>query len=341
MNVKATVGALATAGLTLATVVVLPASADLVTRCVGTGGAVTVPGDLVVPKGESCSLQGTTVQGRVRVLAGADLVAVDATFEGAVSVARDGYFDTTTTTIAGPVTSRGSYGVYLDRSTLSGDYRGRASGDTQPFAYLTDSKVGGKVDVSTGQLLLDTTQATGAVQGRGTTYVDVLNSTLAGSLTVADNADGSVICASEVDGRASFSGNTGVQIGGGDLLSQCDDVNYFGADLAVSDNTGGVTVTGNIIRGDLSGTGNDPAPTGSANRVRGTVSGQFADLPATPPTPADAKAKRAAKPSAAPTAGQARTTAPVDHTEQAAAKVAQRRSAAKAEARAAGPANLT
>ena len=334
MNVKTSIGAFAAAGLTLATVVALPASADLVTRCVGTGGKVTVPGDLVVPKGQSCSLQGTTVQGRVRVLAGADLVAVDATFKGAVSVAPDGYLDTTTTSIAGPVTSRGGYGVYLDRSTLSGDYRGRASGDTQPFAYFIDSAVGGKVDVRTGQLLLDTAKVGGAVQGRGTVYVDVINSTLAGALTVTGNAEGSVICASEVDGKADFSGNTGVQVGGGDLLSQCNDVNYFGGDLTVSNNKGGVTVTDNIIRGNLAGTGNDPAPTGSGNRVRGTSTGQFADLPVTPPAPAVARTKRVAE------AAQAETTAPVDHTEQAAAKIAQRRSAAKAEAWAAGPANL-
>ena len=331
MKLTASLGLVTAAGLTLTGVLAVPASADLVTRCVGTGGAVTVPGDLVVPKGESCSLSGTTVQGQVRVQDGADLVITDGKLMGAVTVSKDGYFDTTNTAIAGPVTSRGGYGVYLDRSTLSQDFRGRAAGDTEPFAYLTDSTVGGQVDARTGQLLLDTSQVTGAVQGRGTTYVDVVNSTLADAVTVTGNAEGSVICASEVDGKASLSGNVGVQVGGGNLLSQCDDVNYFGDDLAVSDNTGGVTVTGNIIRGDLSGTGNDPAPTGSGNRVRGTASGQFADLPATPPTPARANAKQ-------PLA--ARKAAPVDRAEVALAKVVQRRSAAKAEARAAGPTSL-
>ena len=46
------------------------ARADLITYCIGTGGAVTVPNDLYVPAGESCSLEGTTVTGNVQVAAG-------------------------------------------------------------------------------------------------------------------------------------------------------------------------------------------------------------------------------------------------------------------------------
>ena len=63
----------------------------------------------------------------------------------------------------------------------------------------------------------------------------------------------------------------------------CDDVNYFGGNVTISDNVGGVDVTGNIVRGDLTGEGNDPAPTGDDNRVRGEAGGQFAELePASP-----------------------------------------------------------
>src|SRR5690606_15784208 len=63
-----------------------PANADLVTRCVGEGGAVTVPGDLVVPAGKTCWLDGTTVEGNVRVQAGADLIVTGGTLKGSVVV---------------------------------------------------------------------------------------------------------------------------------------------------------------------------------------------------------------------------------------------------------------
>lgn len=328
MNTKSVLGALVVAGIAVTVTTAVPASADLVTRCVGTGGAVTVPGDLVVPAGASCSLDGTTVQGRVRVQSGADLIVVDGSLEDAVLVAGDGYLDATQTSIAGPVTSRGGYGVYLDRSQLTGDYQGRAGTASKPFAYLVDSDLGGQVNVSAGELFLDTARVTGPVRGIGTTFTDVINSTLSSTLTVGDNVDGAVICATEVDGNASYTGNAGVQVGAGDVLSPCDDVNYFGADLTISDNTGGVTVTGNVIRGDLSGTGNDPAPTGSDNRVRGTATGQFADLSPTSPARSARTRPTALRP---PTSGAGNA---------ALARVKQRRTAALVDAAAAGSAKL-
>src|SRR4051812_37081282 len=70
-----------------------PAGAALVTYCVGTGGAVTVPNDLLVPAGESCSLEGTKITGNVRVAAGANLVIAGGIVNGEVQVAADGYLD--------------------------------------------------------------------------------------------------------------------------------------------------------------------------------------------------------------------------------------------------------
>src|SRR5699024_3903036 len=88
---------------------------------------------------------------------------------------------------------------------------------------------------------------------------------------------GAQVCASEIDGDAIYRDNGGaVRLGGGD--AQCEEVNYFGSDVVISANTGGVEVTGNIIRGDLTGESNEPAPTGGDNRVRGDLGGQFTDL---------------------------------------------------------------
>ena len=307
-------------GIVLAAASTSPASADLVTRCIGTAGAVTVPGDLVVPAGQACTLTGTTVEGKVRVQPGADLVVLDATFNDTVVVSPDAYFDATTSSITGTVTSRG-FGVYLDRSMLGEDVRGRA--DASSFTYLYNSTVAGQGDARAGDLLVDSSQVAGQVRGIDTTFVDVANSTLSGALTVKNNAEGTSVCASEVDGDTLLTENTGVQLGAGDLLGSCSDgANYFGGSVQVSDTTGGVTVNGNIVRGDLLGTGNDPAPTGEGNRVRGTIGGQFVDMGAQ----AQAQARvMAAQP---------------ERASDAQSSVEQRRSAAVAEATAAGPAQL-
>ncbi len=321
MKISTIFGTVVVAGVALAATAI-PASADLVTRCIGTGGAVTVPGDLVVPAGESCTLTGTTVQGKVRVNAGADLVVTDATFNGAVNVAPDAYFDATTSAVSGTVMNRG-FGVYLDRSTIGEHVRGRAAADASSFTYLYNSSVEGQVDARSGELLVDSSQVMGAVRGLGTVFVDIQNSTLANSLVVTDNSEGTTVCASEVDRDAQFTGNAGVQIGDGDLLSNCTDgVNYFGGNVEISDNSVGVSVTNNIIRGGLSGTGNDPAPMGENNRVRGASTGQFVDLEAAP----QAMARRMA--------------IPADRADDARAIVEQRRTAALQEATAAGPAQL-
>lgn len=337
MKMQAAICAAALA-VTATAVVATPASAGFTTRCIGTGGAVTIPGDLVVPAGESCSLTGTVVEGSVRVQSGADLVVSGGTFMDKVVVAKDGYLDATQTTISGTLTSKGGYGVFLDRSELEGSYRGRDGGAAAPFAYLVNSQVQGAVDVRIGEVLLDTAKVGGQVKSAGNTFTDVTNSTLAGKLTVSENTEGAFICGSEVDGDVSYSANAGAQFGSGDLLSTCGDVNYFGGNVKVSDNTVGVSMSGNIVRGDLSGTGNDPAPTGSDNRVRGTVSGQFADLaPAATESKSASKSKLGVQRRVADEKGAELVRV---RSNDVAAKVKDRRASAVEQAVEAGPANF-
>ena len=91
---KSITGVLAIAGVAAAGMLTATsASADLVTRCSGTAGDVTVPGDLVVPAGQTCDLTGTTVDGDVRVRAGADLIGEDVTVTGDIVGAADAYLD--------------------------------------------------------------------------------------------------------------------------------------------------------------------------------------------------------------------------------------------------------
>lgn len=310
--------ALASAGLALGAG---SASAALTTYCSGDAADVTVPGDLVVAEGESCVLDGVTVEGTVLVESGADLLVDASTFHDDVDVEPDGYFDATTSTLGGNLTSTAGYGVYLDDSSVSGDYQGEAREDVEPFLYSYDTTFAGAVDVSLGLVHLQTTEITGDVTTHGTAYTDVLDSTLAGGLSVTGSPEGTAICESEVDGAAAFHGNHGVQIGNGLELINCSGVTYFGGDVQVEDNTGAVDVTGNIMRGNLSGEGNAPAPTGSDNRVRGEIGGQFTEL----------------EPAAQAMSAQS---APADHADELDDKRVERRSTAEAAAELAGPAQL-
>ncbi|MDN5726276.1 MAG: hypothetical protein L0G99_10160 [Propionibacteriales bacterium] len=326
MRLKSVLAAASVTGVALAGFVMSPsASGGLVTTCVGTAGAVTVPGDLVVPAGKSCTLEGTTIEGKVSVRAGADLVISNGTIKGAVGVAEDGYIDAYRTAVTGNVSSTGAYGVYFDESQVAGSYTGKAGKEVAPFVFLGDSQVAKNFTVAAGETLVDSSKIAGNVTGTGGSYVDVINSTLGRALTVSNQTDGALVCGSEVDGAASLTGNAGVQIGTGSSLSTCDDVNYFGGDVTVSNNTVGTAVNGNIIRGNLAGEGNDPAPTGADNRVRGEATGQFADLGA---APAKAQVQRRSAAKAA------------DRVEVTKDKAAERKAEAKDAAADAGPAKL-
>lgn len=277
---KRTLTALSGAALIATFGVALPASADLVTRCIGEGGAVTVPGDLVVPAGESCTLDGTIVQGNVRVAPGADLVGTGVTFEGNVNVQGDAYLDLTDSTVAGNVANREGYGVYLDYSSVNA-YNGIGE-NADTFLSAIGATFSGKVSATSGAFQLESSEASKAVEVSGAYYSDLLDSVVLGSVSMAGAEYGSVVCGSEVDGDSSFADNAyGVQLGAGGPLGECDlGSSVWGGNVDVSGTAGDVQVQDNIIRGDLSGEGNDPAPVASDNRVRGELLGQFAEAPA-------------------------------------------------------------
>lgn len=296
------------------------AHAGLTTSCVGEAGAVTVPGDLVVPAGKSCVLDGTTVEGTVTVRTGADLVVTNGTFKSTVVVQANGYLDLTDTKVTGKITSQGAYGTYVSKSSFA-SYTETGAGTLTPFFYAEGATVGGNVVAKKGEVYFSGSTAK-SLTATDVSYTDVINSTLTGNLSVSNATFGSQVCASEFDGNATFTGNGGVQLGSGALFGECaGGSNYFGKNVTIDNSTVGVEVNGNIIRGNLSGTGNDPAPTGADNRVRGVASGQFADLSA------------AAK-------SFARRSAPVEHSAAAKAKAADRKASAATGAAAAGQARI-
>nr|WP_221381694.1 hypothetical protein [Actinoplanes polyasparticus] len=306
------------AGLTPA----VPASAALVTHCIGTGGAVTVPNDLYVPAGESCSLTGTIVTGNVSVAAGGNLVVAGGKFSGDVRIAGNGYFDASDTEVTGPVVlAAGGYGVYL-RDAATGAVTVRAKGATtvDSFLFTESATVTGSVNVQAGEVRLDkNTSVTGNVTSTGTYYTDVHDSFVDGTLSVLNSGTGSVVCGSSIRGKATFAGNLGaVQLGPNGPLDSCASGGFWGKDVSVTSTTGGVTIDDNIIDGALTATGNTPAAQiADNNRIR---RGVVTDPPA-------AAARSAARPAAQP-----RT----DDT----AKADERRTDAVQEAVAAGPADL-
>ena len=317
----ATVTATVTAGVLIGAA---PASADLVTYCIGTGGAVTVPNDLYVPPNESCDLAGTTITGNVSVAAGANLVVAGGRINGEVRVAANGYFDASESTVGGAVVvAAGGYGVYL-RDAHSGTItvRPKGSATVDTFLFVEDSTVSGSVAVNAGEVRLDqNTQVEGSVSSSGSYYTDVHDSFVDGTLSVLNSATGSVVCGSAVRGRTTFAGNLGgVQLGPNGTLDGCASGGYFGRDVSITNTTGGVTVDDNIIDGVLTVQSNTPAATVAPNnRIRGGVTG-------------DAVAPAAAK--------QQRGTSMRNRGEAGEERAAARLDAAETQAEAAGPARL-
>jgi len=261
------------------------ARADLVTHCVGAGGAVTVPNDLFVPAGQSCALTGTTITGNISVAAGANLVVTGGRLSGEVQVAADGYLDATNTQIGGGIDlASGGYGVFLkDASAGAVTVRAKGSATIDSFLFVENSTVDGTVTASAGEVRLDRgSEITGNVTSTGSYYTDVHDSFVDGTLSVLNSATGSVVCGSAVRGRATFAGNLGgVQLGPNGGLDSCASGGYWGRDVSITNTTGGVTVDDNIIDGQLTASSNTPAAQIAANnRIRGGVAGQQASASA-------------------------------------------------------------
>jgi hypothetical protein len=312
------------AGLVTAGLAATPASAALVTYCIGTGGAVTVPNDLYVPAGESCSLEGTIVTGNVSVANGGNLVITGGNLAGQVNVAGNGYLDASDTSIGGPVVlAAGGYGVYL-KDASSGNVTVRAKGTTtiDSFLFVEGTSITGTVNAQAGEVRLDAnTEISGNVTTNGSYYTDVHDSFVDGTVSVLNSANGSVLCGSSVRGKTTFAGNLGgVQLGPNGPLDSCASGGFFGKDVSITSTTGGVTVDDNIIDGALTATGNNPvAQIAGNNRIRRGVTND--------PAPAAARA-----------AAQSTARSAVDRDDE--SKADSRRTAAVQEATAAGAADL-
>lgn len=255
------------------------ANADLVTYCVGSGGPVTVPNDLFVPSGESCSLRGTTVTGDVRVAAGGNLVINGGTVNGAVGVAANGYLDATDARIDGDVTlAAGGFGLFLKNTDAGGVVlQPKGSAAVEGFLFAEQgSKVDGNVTSGVGEVAVTDSEVVGNVSTNGAYFTDLHGAFVDGTLSVLNNGTGSVVCGSAVQGKTTFAGNVGgVQLGPNGGLDSCASGGYFARDVSVSNTTGGrTTLDDNVVNGALTLTANNPvAEVADNNRVRNGIVG--------------------------------------------------------------------
>lgn len=275
LSLRTILTATAVAGMTLA--LVGPASADLTTRCDGEGGAVTIPTDLVVPRGKSCVLTGTVIQGDVRVAPDADLITTDVTIEGEVRVTGNAYLEMDQST-SGPIVLRGSFGTFLTDTEHDGDINAASGSEDYAGFVITDGAgVAGNVTVREGELLLENSDVTGDVIGRDGLYADLYTTFVDGEVRSLRNEDGSVVCESVIQGESRFVDNTlGVQLGGDGPLVNCDGTSYWGSEVRVAGTMGDTFIDNNIVNADLVLRNNDPvAVVGDGNMVRGDVIGDY------------------------------------------------------------------
>lgn len=251
-----------------------PAAAALTTYCSGTGGAVIVPGDLIVAAGNSCELDGTTITGDVTVRAGANLLTDQATIKGDLVVRADGFAGLERSTVAGDLRAQAAYGVFVTGSDLGGTVNARRSG----FLYSHGTVHAGQVVSNEGATLLESSWISDQVRTNGDEFADLFDTVVVGEVRIAEPVAGVAVCATEIDGTTRITGATGpVGVGADSSGAACGSV-VFAADVHLNGNTGGVTLADTVVRGRLACADNTPGPVGENVRVRGKATGQCQDL---------------------------------------------------------------
>ncbi|GIH18031.1 hypothetical protein [Rugosimonospora africana] len=290
--------AVAAAGTAVA--IAAPASAALTTSCTGTASDVTVPNDLFVPANKSCDLTNVTINGATTVRGGGNLLLTDSRLNGTLTVQDNGFVDIERTTVTGAVKLNSAFGGYAENSTLGANVTATSSG----FFYSIGSSLVG-VSSTNGETYLESARMSKNLTTSGDVLTDVYNSVIEGTVDISGAQTGSVVCTSEVDGNASISGSTAadgslVQVGASAPLTGCG-FDVFAGNLALTGNASPVYVSDNVVRDDLTCTGNASAPVGSSSRIRGQATDQCAPAPAGAAAPnARTLAPNAAAKSAAP-----------------------------------------
>lgn len=318
--------ALVASGVAISGLGAAPAHAGLTTYCNGTAGEVTVPGDLVVPADVTCDLTGTTVTGDVQVDSGANLIGEGVSIDGQVTGDVDAYVDLVDSAVAGELRLDSSYGAVLEDSAVDGRVTNNSGAEAPVgFVFAIGAELGENLVAQSGEVYVEDSVVAGTVDSRNAVYTDLYGTFVDGNLVVEENAEGSMLCAVVVQGDSQITGNPGpVQVGSDGPATDCDGASYWGADVQVDGNTGGVVIDENIINGALTLADNTPtAQVGDNNLVRGGISGPHEPIQAEEPRLQAFSAEAGA-----------------DHADKIQDRVDERRDAAQQQAAAAGSANL-
>src|SRR5699024_8576656 len=143
------------------------------------------------------------------------------------------------------------YGIWL-RGIEAGSVTVTEPGaeDGTSFLYAIDAQLDGAIGAAAGDVYLESTRVGGDVATTGTTFTDIVDSTLLADLSITASSSGVAMCDSEIDGTARVLENAGAVHLGTGLIASCTGMTYIGGDLEVADNTGGVVVRDAIVRGD-------------------------------------------------------------------------------------------
>ncbi len=111
------------------------------TQCRGTIGNVLIDGNLIVPDGASCSLDGTTVRGDVTVKSRANLMVNGANISGSIQSEGANKIDINSNTRTGNnVLLRRGVEVSIDGATITGDLQLEAN--TGPVRVESNTIIG-------------------------------------------------------------------------------------------------------------------------------------------------------------------------------------------------------
>jgi hypothetical protein len=157
--------------------------------------------------------------------------------------------------LGGSLDVRGDADVSLDRGEIAGSVKANRAGAAVFAQRLT---------------------VAGTLEARGADILDLRDSVVEGNFYVRDTREGSLFCGNTLNGNSEFTGNSGqLTLGAGDGF--CDG-NRIDGNVKVAGNRGFTEIGDNDVGGNLTCSGNDPAPAGGGNRVEGNREGQCAAL---------------------------------------------------------------
>lgn len=259
--------------------VATPSEAQVVT-CSSSLSDQTITATLVVPSGAACLLTNVDLNGRADVQSGADLFLESSRIRGPLTVLASSFVQANESRVDGMTTLNDAFGLYSTGSRFD-----RLVDTDGGFIFSDDSTHWGGIRSENGETVIEHGVVLGSVWTSGDRLTDLFDTAVFGPVSVTASQYGSVVCHMGAALSVTVRNSSGViQLGTAGPITSCG-FNLMGS-LGVFDNVGAnIQITGNFIAGNLSCTGNNPAPFGSGNLVGGSKSGQCASLV---PAPASA-----------------------------------------------------